>query len=797
MKGVLAAAALLASGSAVAQQDWCGTDQHHHELMQDPINNSNYQDGLDRVDQILQDPGSSHHGSRMVRIVPVVVHVIYNTATSNISREQVQDGIAVLNEDFRRMNADSNDTRSVFQPYAADSEIEFRLAQLDPDGNCTDGITRTFSDLTNNAGNAVKGLVQWPEEKYLNIWVVNDIANGGGTGITLGYAQFPGSGNWNNYGIVQRHDRFGRIGTSNSDGRTLTHEVGHCFGLFHTFQSGCGGSCSTSGDRVCDTPPSSNSTFGCSQNQNTCSNDQVGPSVFTANVVDQIENYMSYDDCQNMFSLGQKDRMIATLGAFNQLISLTSAANHAATGVDGNDILCIADFESERRSICEGEQVTFIDQSYHGQSSWAWQFQSGSPAASNVVNPTVTYGEPGVYDVDLVVGNGNQTITVNKPAYLNVQSTPGQFLPYIESFETTTFTDGTWTIVNPDNNTTWEQYGNASFTGTYSTRLQNSSNPVAQTDELQSQTIDLSPFSTAEITFRVAYAQKATDNNDRLSLFASSDCGATWTLRWIGAGTSLATANPQTNSFTPSGPTQWENYIVTLPSSFLRENFRYRFEFLSDGGNNIFLDDINVNGTYKDFPVLVSPFDGAAGQASNVTLDWKAVGPIDSYELELDTTPNFNSSQLFTTTTTYISTNPNNSDTEYPATGLLLDQTYYWRVRTLTGGNQGTWSDVWEFKVSATGVGIDDPNRNLTGMTLFPNPTTGITNIKFSLKDAAEVSAEIYDLTGRTVSIVRSEASLSVGDHILPANIAGFAPGIYLVRVVAGDQQEVKRLILE
>ena len=132
-----------------------------------------------------------------------------------------------------------------------------------------------------------------------------------------------------------RHDQWGTIGTSSADGRTGTHEVGHTFGLYHTFLSGsagCGSVCDTTGDEVCDTPPNTYSG-ACSQLANTCTNDTSGNSVYDTNVVDQIENYMSYNTCQNMLSEGQKTRMRGFIAEFSILQGLSSDSNLFATGL--------------------------------------------------------------------------------------------------------------------------------------------------------------------------------------------------------------------------------------------------------------------------------------------------------------------------------------------------------------------------------------------------------------------------------------------------------------------------------
>jgi len=169
-------------------------------------------------------------------IIPVVVHVIHYGGTENISKEQIEDQIRILDEDFRRLNADTINTPTDFLPLAADADIEFRLAQLDPQGNCTDGIVRVYSNLTFNARDNVKALSYWPSNKYLNVWVVASIANSSGSpGDVIGFAQFPGGAAATD-GVVIKHDFMGSIGTAASSGgagRTTTHEVGHWLNLRH------------------------------------------------------------------------------------------------------------------------------------------------------------------------------------------------------------------------------------------------------------------------------------------------------------------------------------------------------------------------------------------------------------------------------------------------------------------------------------------------------------------------------------------------------------------------------------
>lgn len=134
--------------------------------------------------------------------VPVVVHIVYNTPQENISNELVYAQIARLNKDFRRLNADSVDTRAEFLPVAGDAGIEFYLAGTDPDGNPIGGITRTevtredfTPDFTGGGLDDVKqsslgGVDSWNTEEHLNIWVCDLIGNRGLFQI-LGFAYPP------------------------------------------------------------------------------------------------------------------------------------------------------------------------------------------------------------------------------------------------------------------------------------------------------------------------------------------------------------------------------------------------------------------------------------------------------------------------------------------------------------------------------------------------------------------------------------------------------------------------------
>lgn len=230
--------------------------------------------------------------------IPVVVHVLYNTASQNISDAQIKSGIDALNRDFRRRNADTVNTPLRFLDLAADVQIEFALASADPQGRGTSGILRKqISRAGWMADDKMKKTSQggddgWDSKLYLNIWIVNLIG-------ASGYASVPGCSAAID-GVVIHYAAFGTINTEAPFqlGRTAVHEVGHWLGLKHIWgDKQCGD------DGVTDTPQQGFFTQGCPSGfRSSCSNGEMG---------DMYMNYMDYtnDACMNLFTEGQRSRM--------------------------------------------------------------------------------------------------------------------------------------------------------------------------------------------------------------------------------------------------------------------------------------------------------------------------------------------------------------------------------------------------------------------------------------------------------------------------------------------------------
>lgn len=563
------------------------------------VQKNNFYTGLDAYRQ-NNNGFSKKSGAK--KIIPVVFHVIHMYGEENISKAQILDQLRVINEDFSRTNPDKGNTRSIFAADAADCEIEFRLATKDPQGNCTDGITRTYSTLTVETRNEVKNLIKWDNTKYLNIWVVKSIRplTEDQTGTTLGFAYLPWSLPNTQDGIVVRADYVGTIGTSSAakGGRTLTHEIGHYLGLSHPFDNGCGSTnCSTSGDRICDTPPVADPSFGCDKNRNSCSND-------SPNELDMVENYMDYADgsCQNMFTWGQKAVMDFVMA--NQRATLVSSTNLTNTGTAIiSSPLCapVADFVSVTRTVCAGNPISFADVSWNGKvASRIWTFTGATPSTSTDSVVTITYTAAGNYDVTLSVTNAAGNNQVKRTQIVVVQpSTALKATPLMEGFENSTFPPQNWSLTPSITNKNLERTVIASASGSASVRaVITSTTATDETFTITMPPVDISKLTGADnvLRFKTAYAMRTGVTSDRLRIFYSTDCGNNFTLLSQRQGSLLTSAsNFDGTSFIPSGPSQWKETSLSLSAiNTGRTNTIFRFEALSSGGNNIYIDDINL-----------------------------------------------------------------------------------------------------------------------------------------------------------------------------------------------------------
>jgi len=281
--------------------------------------------------------------TRSVITIPVVVHIVWHKSRENIPDEQIFSQIDVLNRDFRAQNDEFANIPEEFRSAAADTEIEFCLASIDPSGNSTTGIVRRQTDVSciGDKPGELKydingGSDAWDTEHYLNIWVASKCDG------LLGYASFPGEDLPEEDGIVIDYEAFGTTGVAAENlpfekGRTTTHEVGHYFNLFHLWgplDNDGRASCDLD-DAVEDTPLQS-STY-----QGQC---PPGP-AYSCGTKDMYMNYMNFtnDACMAMFTQGQRERMLATIelarsGLKESIGCATVNATNSLAQVDNIDV---------------------------------------------------------------------------------------------------------------------------------------------------------------------------------------------------------------------------------------------------------------------------------------------------------------------------------------------------------------------------------------------------------------------------------------------------------------------------
>lgn len=531
-------------------------------------------------------------------VIPVVFHVLHYYGAENISKAQILDAIRIMNEDYKKLNSDTSNIVPAFQGIAANSNIEFRLAQIDPNGNCTDGIVRTVTSETYNANDDSKLLSpSWPRNKYLNVWTANNLESG-----AAGYSYYPSSvsGTWgaNKDGVIILATYVGSIGTGNNGtSRALTHEVGHYLNLAHTWgnsnEPGLASNCGID-DGVSDTPNTIGHT-SCNLTANTCGE------------LDNVQNYMDYSYCSNMYTEGQKIRMRAALNSsVSGRNNLWSASNLIATGTNDGYVsqICIPepDFKYNKSLSCDNLTVQFTDLTWNVDTGYSlqWSFPGGTPSVSNVVSPIVSYASAGNYSVSLITSNTSGSNQITKANIIQVQnSTVGENIPWVESFEDSSFpnyldTTKSW-LIRGNSTSNWVRT-TVGYDGSSSLKVNNASNVAGQTSELYSPNILFAGNNPNNFfTYRVAYAQKTATDNDKIQVYVSYNCGNTWYLRQTKSGATLATnGGALVTSFTPNS-SQWRMETVNLGLFMTRPNIRVKFLVTSGSGNSIYIDNINLD----------------------------------------------------------------------------------------------------------------------------------------------------------------------------------------------------------
>ena len=550
----------------------------------------------------------------------MVIHVVHNNEAPgtglNIPDEQILSQIDVINEDFRRLNADKINTPANFAAVAADIQVEFVMAKRDPEGLATSGILRvagTQSSWSMSDNILLKSLSYWPAEDYLNIWVtaISDI-------LLLGYAQFPVSNELEGLeevsfnaltdGIVIDYQAFGsvdkypaaKVKTSFDKGRTATHEIGHFLGLKHIWgDENCGT------DYCADTPTQKTSTKRCPSHpkSNSCGTSD-----------EMFENFMDYtnDRCMNLFTMDQKNRMRTVLENSPRRLSLTTSPALLDPVIFDNDLGIFSVSSPETTTCNELISPSIVVKNYgindlnSSQISFSLNgklvetLNANLNGLSQLISTTVTFS-------DIVLSEGNNTLefeilTVNEVDDQGISNNLIQHVVNVptivpanimEDFQngienmTTNNIDGlkTWEIVDAPDGITGNQALYMSYFD-YENK--------GTEDWLLSPVMDFSLIPFARLTFDYAHG-KYPKRNDQLKVLLSDDCGVSYQVLFDKSGDQLKTIeNSTTKNFIPSSLEDWASTSIDLSDYVGNPSVQIAFVGKNDCGNNIYLDNINL-----------------------------------------------------------------------------------------------------------------------------------------------------------------------------------------------------------
>ncbi len=572
--------------------------------------------------------------------IPVVVHIVLANPWS-ITDADIDYFINRLNTDYAGINADSTNC-GTFCSLRGHSLLRWTLAKRDVNGNFTTGVERLVGTTTigtaepqaiKNAATATGGLAPWDYTKYYNIWVGD-----GGTSGLLGISPDIGPGTATSDGVCVASVGFSSGCVADAAFnmcRTAVHEIGHNFGLFHTFDQGCTGvdfsQLTSSGctlpsnllTGIDDTPPISASTSGC-------------PTVGTTNgcspaVPKMFQNYMDYTDdaCYSMFTKAQVLRLewvlqncragyLTTLGGqypANMPALDASAANIIAPGSYDFD-LASCSTKNYPLPTCAGVFTPIVRVTNAGTTTLTsitvTTTINGLNPVTQTINTSIATGKSKSLTLNsqtAVPGTNLLTITLSAPkggtdgnAVNNSISTTFTVaasggLPYTQDFVSATFPPTGITLGNPDGGTTWVR--NATGNGTAGSAYMNCFNyaSIGQTDDIKLNAVPTNNGDTVILKFDVSHRPyNATTDADTLAVVYSTDCGSTWTnssyKKW---GPTLGTVAASTTAYTT--PTTWRTDSVFIRCN--GGNLQAAIRCINGYGNNIFVDNINL---YKKTP---------------------------------------------------------------------------------------------------------------------------------------------------------------------------------------------------
>jgi PKD repeat protein len=531
-------------------------------------------------------------------VIPVVFHMLTyginnginaTPLTKEIMKCRIDDAIKVANGDFNGTDIPTSSVDPRFQSLRTTLPVKFVLATIDPDGNLMEIPGLDWKpEIDINYGYETRHNQQlWYGKNgkyYMDVTIVN-FPNEDDNDPTQSAHAFLPTQNVVPH-IAYNHRYIGSTCGSTSSAqfaKVFSHEIGHYFGLSHTFEGECG----SPGDGISDTPPTKGSD-GCDRNV-----------INSCGVYPNLENLMDYNTkCQSMFTKEQVNVMkfwVEDMTARFPRKLLWQTSNLIATGVQASKP--IAKFTSEGSSICTGGSVKFLDKSTGLPTSRSWEFTGGSPATSTAINPTVSYSTPGIYSVKLTVSNALGSSPVQETTFVRV-GTP-LTTDVSESFAGS-FPPQGWNVTNEDRSITFVK-GREGGNGDLNSLLLDNYfyKPGGKIDYITLPSVNLSSgAANSQLTFDLSYVKENETSVDQLAVEVSTNCGASWTVVYNKSKDDLQTFTGTTlggnRQFRPTLSSHWRKETVSLSSYVGQSNVLIRFKNTTDFGHRTWIDNVKV-----------------------------------------------------------------------------------------------------------------------------------------------------------------------------------------------------------
>ncbi len=775
---LLSAVAVLAT-SAQAQYH-CGTDEVNNKIREQYPDKMAFYDAQLKAEMeamVMKMDWSTFSkttdiNDNDVLHVPIVFHIIHDYGNENISDNDVYRALDDINQCFRRANSDSN----VIATYAGNipgtpvkyrgkPNIQFHMAQIDPNGQPTKGITRRRSYLTYAAGDQAKG-DQWPSQAYMNIWIIKAFdVNHTDAGA---YALLPGSMNSSPTSVY--YDGVICRSSQTIWDHTLAHELGHSLNLRHVWGDANGldgGNTICGDDGIDDTPPTKGHfSTGCSDAslydsscavayEKTYSGPlaknlfNVGDSINNVTIdypdTTNAENIMDYTGCAKMFTYLQGVAMRAALRSNvanrNNLISSANLLNTGVTDANGNirprqDLPPIADFSTNSSGVngpseqnvvaCVGQNISFSNESWNDTiTSVNWTFTDAAGVSKTATSSNITlqnFANPGWASVTLTATSNAGVGTITRDSAVYIAKTTGTDVRgYMQSFDNDPDLNEYPIFNHYGNENKWTRVTNVGYwdnasmcMNAYDSRVKKGipaimyNTPIGDLDEFYTPPFDLTSYAAStycNLNFMLAAAATTSNTaamNDELEISYKSCTGAIWkVLKTLKKG-ELITAGIDTTEFVPKTADDWRMCSYDIPKGDRTSNVIFRFRY-------------------------------------------KCSGKVD------------------------------NLMTGYRATG------------------NNVYIDRLSFNDFPTDVNGIAYQKN--GFALAPNPTTGSSSVVIKGSNTSEkVTVRITDMTGKVV--YQTEANVAGETRVeIPANYIS-VKGIYLVTVISNNHKNTDKLVV-